>query len=52
MEIKLAAVQIEKPEPINFILGQTHFIKSAEDEEPKDNFNNFNWRNIYLLFFK
>ena len=31
MEIKLAAVQIEKPEPINFILGQTHFIKSVED---------------------
>lgn len=31
MEIKLAAVQIEKPEPINFILGQTQFIKSVED---------------------
>jgi hypothetical protein len=31
MEIKLTAVQIEKPEPINFILGQTHFIKSVED---------------------
>ena len=31
MEIKLAVVQIEKPEPINFILGQTHFIKSVED---------------------
>ncbi len=31
MEIKLVAVQIEKPEPINFILGQTHFIKSVED---------------------
>ena len=31
MEIKLAAIQIEKPEPINFILGQTHFIKSVED---------------------
>jgi adenosine/AMP kinase len=29
MEIKL--VQIEKPEPINFILGQSHFIKSVED---------------------
>jgi len=31
MDIKLAAIQIEKPEPINFILGQTHFIKSVED---------------------
>src|ERR1035437_7552765 len=31
MEIKLAAIQIEKPEPVNFILGQTHFIKSVED---------------------
>src|SRR5512135_1629093 len=24
-------VQIEKPEDINFILGQTHFIKTVED---------------------
>jgi adenosine/AMP kinase len=31
MELKLTAVQIEKPEPVNFILGQTHFIKSVED---------------------
>jgi uncharacterized protein len=31
MEIKLTVVQIEKPEPVNFILGQTHFIKSVED---------------------
>ncbi len=31
MEIKLTAVLIEKPEPVNFILGQTHFIKSVED---------------------
>ena len=29
MELKL--VPIDKPEPINFILGQTHFIKSVED---------------------
>jgi len=29
MDIHL--VQIEKPETINFILGQSHFIKSAED---------------------
>ena len=31
MEIKLAMVPIEKPESINLILGQTHFIKSVED---------------------
>ena len=29
MELKL--VQIEKPEEINFILGQSHFIKTVED---------------------
>ncbi len=29
MEFK--TVTIEKPEPINFILGQTHFIKTVED---------------------
>ena len=29
MEIK--TVEIEKPEPINFILGQSHFIKTVED---------------------
>lgn len=29
MELKLVA--IEKPENLNFILGQTHFIKSVED---------------------
>lgn len=31
MEIQLTTVKIEKPETINFILGQTHFIKSVED---------------------
>jgi uncharacterized protein len=31
MEPKLTLVQIEKPEPINFILGQSHFIKTVED---------------------
>ena len=31
MELKISAVAIEKPEPVNFILGQTHFIKSVED---------------------
>lgn len=30
-DIKLITVDIEKPEDMNFILGQTHFIKSAED---------------------
>jgi adenosine/AMP kinase len=29
MEIR--TVSIEKPEPINFILGQSHFIKTVED---------------------
>ena len=29
MEVKI--VSIEKPEAINFVLGQTHFIKSVED---------------------
>jgi len=29
--MNLIAVRIDKPEPINFILGQTHFIKSVED---------------------
>ncbi len=29
MELKI--VKIEKPETINFILGQTHFIKTVED---------------------
>lgn len=29
MDLKI--VTIEKPEPINFILGQSHFIKTVED---------------------
>jgi hypothetical protein len=29
--MQLVSVRIEKPEAINFILGQTHFIKSVED---------------------
>jgi len=29
--MNLTTVNIEKPEAINFILGQTHFIKSVED---------------------
>ena len=31
MTMQLTTVRIEKPEAINFILGQTHFIKSVED---------------------
>ena len=30
-DIKLKTVEIDKPEDMNFILGQTHFIKSVED---------------------
>ena len=30
-DIELKTVEIEKPEELNFILGQTHFIKSVED---------------------
>jgi uncharacterized protein len=29
--MELTAVKIDKPEATNFILGQTHFIKSVED---------------------
>jgi len=29
--MQLISVPIEKPEAVNFILGQTHFIKSVED---------------------
>jgi len=31
MNLELKTVRIEKPEPINFILGQSHFIKTVED---------------------
>ena len=30
-DLKLSMIAIEKPEDMNFILGQTHFIKSVED---------------------
>ena len=30
-DYQLSLVEIEKPEDMNFILGQTHFIKSVED---------------------
>ena len=29
--MQLTTVKIEKPEAVNFILGQTHFIKTVED---------------------
>ncbi len=29
--MELKTVKIEKPEEINFILGQSHFIKTVED---------------------
>ncbi len=29
--MEISTIQIEKPEPINFILGQSHFIKTVED---------------------
>jgi len=31
MSLELKTVKIEKPEAINFILGQSHFIKTVED---------------------
>ncbi len=31
MELKISVVSIEKPETINFVLGQSHFIKTVED---------------------
>ena len=30
-EIKFKLIDIEKPEEVNFILGQSHFIKTVED---------------------
>ena len=29
--MQLKTVKIDKPDDINFVLGQTHFIKSVED---------------------
>ena len=29
--MELSVVRIQKPEPVNFILGQSHFIKTVED---------------------
>ena len=30
-DVEIKIVEIEKSDDINFILGQTHFIKSVED---------------------
>ena len=30
-DLEIKSVEIEKPEDMNFILGQTHFIKTVED---------------------
>ncbi|MCM8825699.1 MAG: adenosine-specific kinase, partial [Candidatus Omnitrophica bacterium] len=29
--MEIISIKIEKPDSVNFILGQTHFIKSVED---------------------
>lgn len=29
--MELSVITIEKPEPLNFVLGQSHFIKTVED---------------------
>jgi len=29
--MKITLVKVEKPEAINFVLGQSHFIKTVED---------------------
>jgi hypothetical protein len=29
--MELTTVRIEKPDDINFVLGQSHFIKTVED---------------------
>src|SRR5512136_2824904 len=31
IQLELKAVQIENPDELNFILGQSHFIKTVED---------------------
>ena len=31
LEVELLSVEIEKPEDLNLILGQAHFIKTVED---------------------
>ena len=30
--MEFSAVQVEKPEAVNFIFGQSHFIKTVEDQ--------------------
>src|SRR5262245_33721735 len=31
MPVKLTTIRIDKPEEINFVLGQSHFVKTVED---------------------
>ena len=31
ISIQLKAIQIENPESLNMILGQSHFVKTVED---------------------
>ena len=31
LEVELLSVEIEKPEDLNLVLGQAHFIKTVED---------------------
>jgi adenosine/AMP kinase len=33
--MQLKTVKIDKPDDTNFVLGQTHFIKSVEDIQAK-----------------
>ena len=40
--MQLITVKIEKPDDTNFILGQTHFIKSVEDDAE------IKWRKDFL----
>ena len=31
VKMEITLVKVEKPEAINFVLGQSHFIKTVED---------------------
>jgi adenosine/AMP kinase len=35
--MQLKTVKVEKPDDANFILGQTHFIKTVEADEHSEN---------------
>ena len=45
--MELIAVKIEKPEAINFILGQSHFIKTVEDLHVEGD-GDIAWRKDFL----